>query len=84
MIYIMQVCKSWERIFPNAWKNLIFLEKIGLSEHALKTKVTPKKSEYLAAMEKTVSSDQLKLIFTKLSNLVLLSGLGYNHSGGRG
>ena len=46
----MQVCKNEEKdIFQNL-ENRSFLEKIELSEHALKIGATPKKSEYLAAM----------------------------------
>ena len=50
-IYTMQVSKSWgKNIFQNL-KNRSFLEKIGLSDYALKIGVTSKKSEYLAAMQ---------------------------------
>ena len=50
----MQVSRSWgKNIFQNL-KNRSFLEKIGLSECALKIGATPKKSEYLAAMQNPV------------------------------
>ena len=46
----MQISKSWgKNIFQNL-KNRNFIEKIGLSEYALKIGASPKKSEYLAAM----------------------------------
>ena len=42
--------KARERIFFKAWK-------IGLSEYALKIRVTPKKSEYLATMQSGLCVD---------------------------
>ena len=50
MIYIIQVCKSKGKNIKKSLKNQSFGEKIGLSEYSLKIRVTPKKSEYLAAM----------------------------------
>ena len=49
-IYVMQVCKSKGKNIFQTLKNRSFLEKIGLSEYALKIRVTPKKSENLAVM----------------------------------
>ena len=51
----MQVSKSWGKNTLQNLKNRSFIEKIGLSEYALKIGVTPKKSEHLAAMQMTMS-----------------------------
>ena len=51
----MQVCKRKGKEYFSKLKNRSLLEKIRLSEYALKIGVTPKKSKYLAAMPLSVS-----------------------------